>query len=206
MSGDTQAFALALKNGIDCSDAQGNTALIAAAFAGNNALVLQLLEAKADVSKQNDTGCDAAWVAAAYGKTDVLVTLLAAGGSAISCNKQAMPLPSLLHTFSIVTITATTIIIVAIIIPIIIITTTTITTTRRNPPQIIQLHPPSLSLVHRATAPSWLQCSRATKLQWLCSCNPAHQPLKRTKMETRPSGFARAKSRSFYSPALHHAT
>ena len=94
MAGDPNAFDLAMQNGIDCSDAQGNTALIAAAFAGNNALVLQLLGAKADVSKQNDTGCDAAWVAAAYGRADVLATLLASGGSALSCNKQVIPLPS----------------------------------------------------------------------------------------------------------------
>ncbi len=88
MSGDTQAFSLALQNGIDSVDAQGNTALVAAAFAGNNELALQLLGSKADVSKQNNTGCDATWVAAAYGKHDVLKTLLASGGSALSCNNQ----------------------------------------------------------------------------------------------------------------------
>ena len=88
MAGDSQAFALAVQNGIDSTDAQGNTALIAASFAGNNELVLQLLGSKADVSKQNDTGCDASWVAAAYGKSEVLKTLLASGGSASSCNKQ----------------------------------------------------------------------------------------------------------------------
>jgi ankyrin repeat protein len=88
MSGDSQAFSLAMQNGIDSADAQGNTALIAAAFAGNDALALQLIGAKADICKQNDTGCDATWVAAAYGKPDVLKTLLASGGSALSCNKQ----------------------------------------------------------------------------------------------------------------------
>lgn len=90
MSGDSQAFSLASQNGIDSADAQGNTALIAAAFAGNDALALQLIGAKADISKQNDTGCDATWVAAAYGKADVLKTLLAAGGSALTCNKQVL--------------------------------------------------------------------------------------------------------------------
>jgi hypothetical protein len=88
MSGDSQAFSLAIQNGIDSTDAQGNTALIAAAFTGNAALALQLIGAKADICKQNDTGCDATWIAAAYGKPDVLKTLLASGGSALSCNKQ----------------------------------------------------------------------------------------------------------------------
>jgi ankyrin repeat protein len=94
MSGDSQAFSLAVQNGIDSPDAQGNTALIAAAFAGNDPLALQLIGAKADISKQNDTGCDATWVAAAYGKADVLKTLLGAGGSALTCNKQVLSGPA----------------------------------------------------------------------------------------------------------------
>lgn len=100
MSGDNQAFPLALQNGIDSPDAQGNTALIAAAFAGNDALARQLIGAKADISKQNVTGCDSTWVAAAYGKADVLKTVLGAGGSALTCNKQAPPLSTAAYSFA----------------------------------------------------------------------------------------------------------
>jgi ankyrin repeat protein len=89
MSGDPRAFALALEHGVDSIDAQGNTALIASAFVGNASLVKELLGAKADISKANDTGCCATWVAAAYGKAEVLKELLACGGNALACNKQA---------------------------------------------------------------------------------------------------------------------
>ncbi len=66
--------------------------------------MLQLLGSNADISKQNCTGCDAAWVAAAYGKRDVLQLLLASGGSASSCSAQVTRSASLDMKYSLFTL------------------------------------------------------------------------------------------------------
>ena len=66
-----------LSSVVNQSDTEGNTALIGAAFLGHaNVCTFLVEECKADLGLKNGIGCTALWIAAGYGRIDVLSFLI----------------------------------------------------------------------------------------------------------------------------------